>query len=278
MSGFKRCLKREMIDTLLDINTYEGRIFKTILYPDIMTGKIFMAIRVNKIDFYVGGNRLMEYSGECFKANPRIFGKSEKSRMIDIRNVFEPDWESKFASLVKACYAYSSNGKEQGERKIMQSYFPVFDNKEAKVIVLDREVRINDGNGRKCDWLLFDIESGLLKFVEVKTSDNKEIKPHKDGTFDVIEQLNGYSRQYEANKETITEQYKVYVDSVNELLGLDLPKPDGMFDTKAGLAIFGDRDEIHPDLIEMQKPFIGEYKPALTSSLEDIWKHFATTN
>ena len=232
-----------------------------------------MAIRVNKIDFYVGGNRFMEYSGTSFKANLKVFGKGVKSRMINISNVFDTDWMSDVPSLIEKCYNYSSEAAEQAERKIIQAYFPVFDNKKSRVIVLDREIRINDGNGRKCDWLLFDTESKLLKFVEVKTSDNKGIKRHRDGSFDVIAQLNGYSRQYEIHRNQITEQYRDYVGIMNELLSLDLPKPEGLIDASAGLAIFGCRDEIDPNLIRQVNPFIGEYRPAVEASLEEIWEH-----
>ena len=41
MSEFKRCLDRKMIDRLLDINTDEGKIFKTILYPLIMRWYVY---------------------------------------------------------------------------------------------------------------------------------------------------------------------------------------------------------------------------------------------
>ena len=42
-----------------------------------------MAIRVNKIDFYVGGKNLfMEYSGTSFKAKPKVFGKGIESRNL----------------------------------------------------------------------------------------------------------------------------------------------------------------------------------------------------
>ncbi len=273
MSEFKRCLDRKIISRLLDVDSYEGRIFKSLLYPRIMTGQIFMAVRVDKIDFYVGANRLMEYSGRCYKANAKIFDENETSRMVDIKKVFESGWENDFDSMIEKCYGYTSNGSEQAERKIIQAFFPVYDRKD-KVIVLDREIRINDGNGRKCDWLLYNTGAGLLKFVEVKTADNSGIKRHENGTFDVTAQLAGYERQYETHKEKITEQYQGYVDIINDMLKIQLPKPAGMLDTKAGLAIFGNKKEIHPELIRKHDPFMGEYKPEITSSLEDIWNHF----
>ena len=64
------------------------------------------------------------------------------------------------------------------------------------------------------------------------------------------------------------------MDVVNELLDLNLPKPEGLLDTNAGLAIFGDSGDVHSDLIKQVNPFVGVYRPAINASLQDIWDHF----
>lgn len=273
--GFVRQLDKKRIENLLNKNLAEGRIFTSLLFPYIMAGQIFMAVRNDKVDFYVGGNRFLSYYDGSFKANPKIYGKSEKSKMLQIDSVFERGWENEFPLLQRQCYEYSSAGSSQAERKIIQSYFPVYGRRD-KVMVLDREIRINDGCGRKCDWLLYDTVSRRLKFVEVKMSGNAGLKKHKDGTIDAAAQIDGYSRQYEEHELEIVKQYQNYVDIINELLGIDLPRPEGMLDTRAGLAIFGAREEINEDLIKQVNPFIGEVPAATLTpvSIDEIWKHF----
>ncbi len=272
--GFERRLDDKAITRLLDKNTEEGRIYASLLMPAIMKGQIFMAIRVNRVDFYVGGNCFMSYSTGSFKANRRIFRENEANGMLRIGKVFPKGWEQSFGSLLNQCCSYHTEGSDQAERKIMQSYFPVYDRNDP-VIILDREIRINNGNGKKCDWLLYDTGSARLKFVEVKISSNAALKKHRDGHFDVIDQLEGYSSQYKRHAPEIVKQYRNYVSILNELLSLSLPLPEGMLDTQAGLAIFGDRGAVDTNLVELVKPFIGAYQPAISASIEEIWTHFA---
>ncbi len=273
--AFVRILDKKRIERLLDQNTYEGNVFSTVLIPRIMTGQIFMAIRDDKVDFYVGGNCFMSYSGQSFKVNPKIFGKSNINAMVSVASVLPVDWTDKVDDLVRQCYDYCSDNSEQTERKIIQAYFPVYDNMKEKVLVLDREIRINDGNGKKSDWLLYNADTCQLKFVEVKTGSNKALKKHRDGTFDVSEQLDIYSRQYEKYGTEIVKQYGNYIEILNKLLGLDYKVPVGLLDTKAGLAIFVDDQEPDKELIRLENPFITTYVPSVSATLADIWNHFA---
>ncbi len=154
MDVFTRTLDEQTIESLLNRESDSGRIFCDYPAPRIKCGEIFIAIRNNKIDFYVWGSRFLEYSGNGFKAK-----------------VFPVNWEKSFDKYIQKSVHYSAAKSDQAERKIMQAYFPVYD-KQNKVVVLDREIRINDGNGKKCDWLLYNTETCELKFVEVKISDH----------------------------------------------------------------------------------------------------------
>ncbi len=275
MEEFTRTLDKKKIERLLDRESNLGRLFCDYLAPRIMCGEIFIAIRNNKIDFYVGGNRFLEYSGKGFKANPKIFNQSEQSKMICVENALPKNWEKSLDEYMQRCLNYTSSKSDQAERKIIQAYFPVY-YKQNKVIVLDREVRINDGDGRKCDWLLYNKATGELKFVEVKISDHSSLRHNKDGKYEVMEQLNGYSCQYEKHEDRIVEQYKKYVDILNRLLGLSLSSPKKMLDTKAGLAIFMGKRGVEENLIDQIHPFIGSYLPAVQATTEEIWNHFET--
>ncbi len=268
--AFKRQLQEKNIEKLLDRNTEEGGIFASLIRPLVMSGQLFMALRVDEIDFYVGGNRFLNYRGGSFRANPNVFGKSDKDTLWEIVKVFDPGWEKTLFHLLSVCYNRSG---EQKERKIMQAYFPAFDRGD-RVIVLDREVRINDGDRGKCDWLLYDTDSRRLKFVEVKTDCNREIKRHRDGSFDVVSQLEKYQLQYEKNEMEIVEQYQNYVKIFNRLLGLQLPIPEALADTRAGLAIFGEKSQIDEELLRLTDPYVGAFEPAVTASIDEIWAHF----
>ena len=257
-------------EILLDRNTDVGRFFIDFVRPAVMNGKLFMGIRVNKLDFYSGGNRFLVYEGKSFKYVPKIYGEdgSESLKPIDIGS-----FTDNFDKRVEICKRYSSPGSNavQYERKIIQNYFPHFDKTE-RVIVLDREIRINDSNGIKVDWLLFNTETKQLKFAEVKTDDNSSLHSKEKGKFKVENQLDNYSVQYEKNEKLIIEQYKVYVKIVNTLLGTSIPEPEKFLDTKAGLAIFKKTSSrINCDLLEKTKAFYGDEN----NTLESIWDHFA---
>ena len=82
--AFERRIDEKIIQNLLDTDTDVGRIFTSLLRPSIMAGQLFMAIRVDRVDYYVGANRFMEYSGKSFKINPKMYGKSSKSKTIKL--------------------------------------------------------------------------------------------------------------------------------------------------------------------------------------------------
>ena len=270
--SFVRNLDDKIIEKLVNSKTPEGRIFKDCLYPMVMTGKVFMAVRDNTLDFYVGGNVLLSYRGSSFKYNPKIFGASRESKMIRPDKSFRERLENDFQSVRRECCNYCSDGKEQTERKIMKAYVPVFNNKKT-VIVLDREIRINEDNKTKCDWLLYNTQTRKLKFVEVKLSNNSCLEMHRDGTFDVMKQLDGYSDQYNKYHDIIIAQYRNYVKILNRLLGTSLPEPEAMLDNKAGLAIFvesGGKYAHSDELAKKVSLFVGTSE----TPLNDIWQKF----
>ena len=272
--SFVRKFDKDKTEVLLDSKTDVGKFFIGRVRPYVKNGKLFMGIRVNKLDFYSGGNRFLVYDGKSFKYVPKIYGEdgSGSLKPIDIGS-----FTDNFDKRVEICKRYSSPGSnvEQYERKIIQSFLPHFDRHE-RIIVLDREIRINDGNGIKVngikvDWLLFNTETKQLKFAEVKTDDNKSLHSKENGRFKVENQLDRYSEQYGKNEKLIIEQYKVYVKIVNTLLETSIPAPEKFLDTKAGLAIFkktGSR--INCDLLEKTKAFYGDEN----NTLESIWNHF----
>ena len=270
--SFIRNLDDHIINNFLDPDTNEGMIFTECLYAYVITGTVFMAVRDNTLDFYVGGNVFLSYRGSSFKYNPKIFGASQESKMIRPDASFLKRLENDFQSVWSECYNYSSGGKEQAERKVMQAYIPVFDKKDP-VIVLDREIRINeDGNKTKCDWLLYNTQTRKLKFVEVKLSTHKCLQKRRDGNFDVVDQLYKYSAQYEKYHDNIIAQYRNYVKILNRLLGTSLPEPEDMLDTKAGLAVFEtERKYAHSDKLSKKVSlFVG----TSDTPIKDIWHIF----
>ncbi len=263
--------KFDKINVLLDPNTDAGKVFIDLVRPAVLSGKLFMGIRVNRLDFYSGGNRFMIYEGGEFKAVPKIYGTSSEGKPMPVEKAMGNDWKERFDVLIEKCKNYNAEKSEQKERKILQKYFPHYDKSEG-VIVLDREIRINDGNGKKCDWLLYNTETRQLKFVEVKMSDNGDLHHLINGNYIVINQIEEYSNQYRKNETVIIEQYRNYVDILNKLLGISLALPESFLDTDAGLAIFEQPHEhIHQDLIDSIHPFIDEHREV---SLEEIWDHF----
>ncbi len=256
-------------ELLLDENTAVGEFFRDFVRPAVKNGTLFMGIRVNRLDFYSGGNRFLVFEGKSFKYVPRIYDKDGSKNLKSINfDAFEKD----FYKLAEQCKNYSSSNSnaEQYERKIIQNYFPHYDRSE-NIIVLDREIRINDSSDIKVDWLLYNTVKGQLKFVEVKTDDNASLHRREKGRFKVENQLDSYSVQYGNNEELIIEQYKIYVGILNALLGTSVPEPETFLDTNAGLAIFkktGSR--IDCELLEKTKAFYGDENNTLGS----IWDHF----
>ena len=107
-------------------------------------------------------------------------------------------------------------------------------------MVLDIEVSFasmdEDKKQDRIDILLFNKRKQSLQFVEAKHYSNKEI--WSTGTPKVIKQINRYNFQITKQRDDILKAYTEYINVINNLFNLSLPKSTTL-ENKTILLIFG---------------------------------------
>jgi hypothetical protein len=107
------------------------------------------------------------------------------------------------------------------------------------VVVLDIEVVLNSDEGKdKIDVLLFNKKEQSLKFVEAKRFSDSRL--FSESSPEVIAQIKRYEKQVqnENTYDMILLEYQKYISNINQIFGVNLPKPLKI-EKKVVLWIFG---------------------------------------
>jgi len=229
-------------------NLKATRLWTEHLEQDCKDGKVFLAIRGNAISFYHKGGKLFEFGNNEFKTHKKYASviKSEnvyiaESELLQLKIV--SDFADEYGEIQKNCSKHSGS-EAIGVSDIYHKHSYL---SGKKIVVLDIEISMeaqeDDRNQDRIDLLLFDTNTGTLKFVEAKHFSNSEIWSTKKPK--VIKQIERYEKQItnKKKKEDIILKYTNYIKILNEIFGYSLPTPKGI-NEKVKLLILGfDKDQ-----------------------------------
>lgn len=242
---FKRYLDTQTIQSLT-----ASRVFREQLYPDILAGTVFFAIRGGYVDFYYRGGRLFHFKKEfsthkkyasVIQSPSDYISESDFDRNLRLIR----DFTEGYVQIKENCSLYAGE-----EAKGISTVYHAnsFVKQDQDIVVLDIEVsfRATEENRTqdRIDLLLFNKKSRQLRFYETKHFSNGQLWSAAGTRPKVVSQIRRYETQISREKHQIVNQYRNYVNHVNELFGCDLPAPEAI-DEHAPLLVFGfDRDQL----------------------------------
>lgn len=257
------------LDQVLIAKLQQDSLFHTKLTEDISSGRVFPAIRNNRVDFYYGGGKLFSYTAAGFVTHIKY-----ASVLTSTKNyVHEGELPSlnpidSFANVydrIKENCALYSGPEAQGVSEVLRAFGKFVNGKAQSIIPLDIEICFDAADAEpfeadsskqrmdRIDILFYDMNTGVLRFCEAKHFSNKEIWSTESTHPRVIGQLCKYRRQIDERKDNILAEYKTYVGLLNQLLGISIPEPksiDG--NIPVFLLVFGfDRDQLNGRLARL---------------------------
>ena len=226
----------------------EEPLFQQHLRPDIFLSpqawragarRVFPAIRVDRIDFYHRGGKLFSFDRRGFRTNLKYaaafnnvgeldseIAEADLNKVVCIRS-----FSSGYESIKRLCNLYAG-GEARGVSGLYGRYpFSL----GGSVFVLDieasfdartREAAENDQD--RIDVVLMDVTAKSLMFVEAKLYTNSAIRAIEGTEPPVVAQVNRYRAQLASQRDNILSAYGRYVDGMNKLLNLLLPKPESV--------------------------------------------------
>ena len=214
---------------------------------DCMNQNVFLAIRNNQIDFYHNGGRLFCFDRKGFQTHLKyasVLDFAEKDYLTESelgQYRLISDFNAYYSRIKENCSNYSGI-EALGVSEIYHKFSYLA---ERDVVVLDIEVSfesLNKGkNQDRIDLLLFNKQTRTLQFIEAKHYSNKELWSNSKPK--VIDQINRYESQIQKKKSVILSEFASYVNSINSIFNVSLPKPIDV-DNKVTLLIFGfDNDQ-----------------------------------
>jgi len=247
MSNFRRNLNLNLINKLKS-----EKLFKEKISDGIRDKEIFPAIRRGDICFYHKGGRLLKYTKNGkFKTHKKyisLLDLDNDDSYINPEDLKNPYLNKNFIQAfesIKERSALYAGREAEGVAEIYEQFpYTHFDKTTGNSVVLDIEIGItpkSDMNFEEknktnyIDMLLFNVNELSLKFVEVKEFTNSDIKANDEP--EVVKQIKRYNRVIENNTSLIISAYERYIDIVNNLLNLQLSKPEEV-EKECGLLIF----------------------------------------
>ena len=238
----KRRLEKSVLDKLSASSIWSNEI-----EPDCRKQDVLLTIRDNRFDMYHNGGKLFRFDNNGFKTHLKyasVITESGKDYLGESELKvckLASDFETNYKRIKENCSNYSGV-EASGVSKIYHNHSYL---SNSNVVVLDVEVSFKSLNEDKkqdrIDILLYNIETGILQFVEAKHFSNGEI--WSNTTPDVLNQIKRYESQIKTRKEDILSQYVEYVRIINGLFHMLLPEPVEIED-KVTLLIFGfDNDQ-----------------------------------
>ena len=280
MSKNKRNFKKEFKG--FDFNKFKEEEIYQLLKEDIKNGKIFPALRDNRIDFYYEGGRIFQYKSNRFSYNTDYFkymgGKyttiNSENYMVDNNNF---NLRSFYEDLKKGVRErFKNKNNEKTERQFLSKLYKyTYDSEESNTVVLDIEIRFNKGNGKKCDLMLYNNQLQKLMLVEAKVVGNKELV--SDTTPKVIDQVKEYSSWINEGVEIFTEQYSNYIEFMNSVFNKNFNTDVRDICKSAKLIVFEAKEKTITDQHKQKlKAGLGEGNVLFVSEdnidIDEIWR------
>jgi hypothetical protein len=218
-------------------------LFKDFLLRDITDsgGDVFPAVRKDEMDFYHKGGLLFSYDTRFETEYHQGIGS------------FEEDYER----IKENCSLRWKGDERQKVSQLYESLSCAKYERSTSVVVLDIEICLkSEGEAGKTehgrdsqldrdiiDLLLFDTESGLLRFFEAKHYKNDAIRADNRHEPNIVDQMNRYKEQLNTDRNVHNEMLKSYaahVNIINQVFELEpsLPPPQ-IIDPTVRLLIFG---------------------------------------
>ncbi len=229
------------VNSNIEDNLTKSYLWLNHLKQDCIDGKVFLAVRNDRIDFYHKGGLLFSFNQSGFKTNVKyaaIIAGSEKSDYLTekaLRKVsLISDFSEGYKKIAANCAKYSGI-EADGVSSLYHKFSPLSDN---DIIVLDIEISFSSEgkNKDRVDILLYHKSLKKLQFVEAKDYSNPEI--WSQSTPPVIGQLERYKSQIRDRKNEIISAYAEHIKVVNRLFEIDLSTPNSL-DEEVTLLIFG---------------------------------------
>lgn len=206
----------------------------------VESGEVFPAIRKDELHFYYKGGTLFKFSGSSFKRNRAYLAYGENKFRLPSAESLDYAAEGTFENRLidgnfvnnlelfmaenKAKFSKDDDSGTAKERKILSDLYPAsFLPDNSEIVVLDIEVRINDGstNGqRKCDLVLLNNETSEIMFVEGKISTDSRMRisnPSIKNPPEVVLQVENYSELIKMNESDIEAAYVNYTRIIKGL-------------------------------------------------------------
>lgn len=243
---FQQCLLPDIIGTFLERKN-RGR-------------DVFPAVRKGRMDFYHKGGKLFSYD--------RRKGFTTHHKYASVIKCDGPNQYVTDANLqaigsfiegyerIKENSSLYSGVEAQGVAQVYGPYSCAKRARSHRVVVLDIEVSLRRGDKEsdlepgkivraktdQIDLLLFDTESGTLRFFEAKDFSNGEIRAAQGHQPKIVSQMKRYKKQLSVARvrEELLSAYKTHVDVINKLFDLEslLPAPQDI-DPVPRLLLFG---------------------------------------
>lgn len=245
-------------------------LFRKCLLPDIVgTDKntaVFPAVRNNSIDFYYKGGKLFTYDKRNgftthHKYASVIRYSAKKPYITDKDLQAVGSFEEGYERIKENCSLYT--GVEAAGVSRTYSNFSCARHKRSQhMVVLDIEISLrreggeeepepgkpSRANSDRIDLLLYNNETGLLRFFEAKDFSNNEIRADSEHEPKIVRQMERYRKQLNAAhvREEMLASYKNHVGIINQLFDLKAPlaEPEDI-DPEPRLLLFGfDMDQL----------------------------------
>lgn len=272
----------------------EEPLYKDFLRKDIVdNGSVFPAVRMGRIDFYHQGGKLFSYDGSVFRTHHKYASVLDSSKdyvtNADLEDTLPiKSFTACYKRIKENCAIYAGDEAESVSR--LYSRFSCAKKSQNKeFVVLDIEVSFENkdedepdtdrkrSRQDRIDILLYNTQTGELRFFEAKVFSNPEIRPSGEAIPRVVGQMERYRAQLKANEEQILSQYENHVNVINSLFSSNLMQPKSL-DLEPKLYVFGfDSDQRSGRLKEKLKS-LREHKVLIYSKgdpksveAENLW-------
>ena len=214
--SFIRSLDEKQILALSNSENYKCY---ELLKKDMASGQVFASVRKNQLYFYYKGGCLYKFSNGKFTRDKNYANYSDKTDGLSEYEKAKKQIENRFTN---------SRGISK-ERKLLDDLncHTFCRDRSTNVIVLDIEVNLNGsiGGGKKCDIVLYNLQSRTLMFVEGKVFSDSRVNVKCGAMPEVIEQVNTYTAAIGEQEQNIIEQYANHVRILNRLFETSYEEP-----------------------------------------------------
>ena len=229
------------VDDGLIANLKKTNLWTKKLEADCIKGNVFLAIRDDCISFYHKGGGFYNFRKKGFSTNVQYAVTIDKEGYIYencLGNAVISNFFDGYDRIKKNCEQYSKKSEAEGVSWVYHKY--PYNSAKSNVVVLDVEITAS-GEKDRIDILLFNKQQQTLRFIEAKLFSNDDIRSKTRPK--VIDQLDGYKDMIKKRHDEFLSAYQKYIDTLNSIFGLKLPKPKKI-DDNLGLLIFGfDEDQ-----------------------------------